>query len=74
MLPTGGCARHSSGLSVQSFLRGIHVVDYDEAALREVAGHVSALADAEDLPAHGAAVRIRFGPRRLTPPSLDLRP
>jgi histidinol dehydrogenase len=60
VLPTGGCARHSSGLSVQSFLRGIHVVDYDEAALRDVAAHVSALADAEDLPAHGAAVRIRF--------------
>ena len=60
MLPTGGCARHSSGLSVQSFLRGIHVVDYDEAALRDVADAVSALADAEDLPAHGAAVRARF--------------
>ena len=37
VLPTGGCACHSSGLSVQSFLRGIHVVDYDEAALRDVA-------------------------------------
>jgi histidinol dehydrogenase len=60
VLPTGGCARHSSGLSVQSFLRGIHVIDYDEPALREVAGAVSALADAEDLPAHGAAVRARF--------------
>jgi histidinol dehydrogenase len=60
VLPTGGCARHSSGLSVQSFLRGIHVVDYDEAALREAMGHVTALADAEDLPAHGAAVRVRF--------------
>ncbi len=61
VLPTGGCARHSSGLSVQAFLRGIHVVDYDEPALREVADLVSALADAEDLPAHGAAVRARFG-------------
>ena len=30
VLPTGGCATHSSGLSVQSFLRGIHVVQYDE--------------------------------------------
>jgi histidinol dehydrogenase len=60
VLPTGGCARHSSGLSVQSFLRGIHVVDYDEVALRDVADAVSALADAEDLPAHGAAVRARF--------------
>jgi histidinol dehydrogenase len=60
VLPTGGCACHSSGLSVQSFLRGIHVVDYTEAALREVAGHVVALAGAEDLPAHAAAVHVRF--------------
>jgi histidinol dehydrogenase len=61
VLPTGGCARHSSGLSVQTFLRGIHVVDYSEGALREVAGHVVALANAEDLPAHGQAVMARFG-------------
>jgi histidinol dehydrogenase len=60
VLPTGGCACHSSGLSVQSFLRGIHVVEYDRAALREVAGHVVALAAAEDLPGHGDAVRVRF--------------
>lgn len=60
VLPTGGCACHSSGLSVQTFLRGSHVIDYDEAALRDVAHHVEALAAAEDLPAHGAAVRIRF--------------
>ncbi len=60
VLPTGGCACHSSGLSVQSFLRGIHVVDYTREALAEAAAHVSVLADAEDLPAHGAAVRARF--------------
>ncbi|NEK84437.1 histidinol dehydrogenase [Blastococcus saxobsidens] len=59
VLPTGGCARHQSGLSVQSFLRGIHVVEYDEQALAEVAPHIDALAGAEDLPAHAAAVRIR---------------
>ena len=59
VLPTGGCARHSSGLSVQSFLRGIHLVEYDEQALAAVAGHVDALAGAEDLPAHAAAVRAR---------------
>jgi histidinol dehydrogenase len=66
VLPTGGCARHSSGLSVQTFLRGIHVVEYTEDALREVAHHVVALANAEDLPAHGEAVQARFrqaGPR-----------
>src|SRR5919107_1945113 len=60
VLPTGGCARHSSGLSVQSFLRGIHVVEYDRNALHDVAGHVDALAGAEDLPAHAAAVTARF--------------
>jgi len=60
VLPTAGCARHSSGLSVQTFLRGIHVVDYTEAALKDVSGHVVTLAEAEDLPAHGEAVRRRF--------------
>ena len=60
VLPTGGCACHSSGLSVQSFLRGVHGVVYDEAALRDVAHHVVTLAHAEDLPAHGQAVRARF--------------
>jgi histidinol dehydrogenase len=60
VLPTGGCACHSSGLSVQSFLKGVHIVEYSEAALSEVAHHVVALANAEDLPAHGEAVTIRF--------------
>ncbi len=59
VLPTGGCACHSSGLSVQSFLRGIHVVTYSQVALREVGGHVVTLARAEDLPAHGEAVLAR---------------
>ncbi|MGL5910149.1 MAG: histidinol dehydrogenase, partial [Phycicoccus sp.] len=67
VLPTGGCACHSSGLSVQSFLRGIHVVEYDQAALREVGGHVVALSRAEDLPAHGEAVLARL-------PELEPRP
>ncbi|NYH78065.1 histidinol dehydrogenase [Actinopolyspora biskrensis] len=60
VLPTGGCARHSSGLSVQSFLRGVHVVDYTRQALHEVGERVVALAEAEDLPAHGEAVTARF--------------
>ncbi|MBT2399891.1 histidinol dehydrogenase [Streptomyces sp. ISL-100] len=61
VLPTGGCACHSSGLSVQSFLRGIHIVDYTREALAEVTHHVVTLAEAEDLPAHGAALKARFG-------------
>ncbi|MFW5471701.1 histidinol dehydrogenase [Knoellia sp. CPCC 206450] len=60
VLPTGGCATHSSGLSVQSFLRGIHVVEYSEQALRDVGAHVVTLARAEDLPAHGDAVIARL--------------
>jgi histidinol dehydrogenase len=60
VLPTGGTGRHSSGLSVQSFLKGVHLVEYDAAALAEVAPHVLALSAAEDLPAHGAAVAARL--------------
>jgi histidinol dehydrogenase len=60
VLPTGGCARHSGGLSTSTFLRGVHVVEYTEEALREVADQVVTLATAEDLPAHGQAVTARF--------------
>ena len=60
VLPTGCTARHASGLSVQSFLRGVHLVEYTLQALLEVAPHVLALAEAEDLPAHGAAVSARM--------------
>jgi histidinol dehydrogenase len=59
VLPTGGCACHSSGLSVRSFRKALHIVEYDEQALRDVAPHVVHLADAEDLPGHGAAVGVR---------------
>ncbi|WP_127480417.1 histidinol dehydrogenase [Nocardioides pantholopis] len=60
VLPTGGCACHSSGLSVRAFTKSVHVVDYSREALAEVADHVVTLAEAEDLPGHGAAVRVRF--------------
>jgi histidinol dehydrogenase len=59
VLPTGGTARHSGGLSVQSFLRGVHVVEYDQPALAASAPHIDALGGAEDLVAHVAAVRVR---------------
>ena len=60
VLPTGGCARHSSGLSVQTFLRGVQLIEYDSDALVKVADQVVALAEAEDLPAHGQAITARF--------------
>ena len=58
VLPTGGCARHSSGLSVQSFLRGVHLIEYDRGgAARGRRRTWSTLANVEDLPAHGQAVQ-----------------
>lgn len=60
VLPTGGCACHSSGLSVQTFLRGIHFVEYNEQAFKDIAENVITLANSEDLPAHGEAMSARF--------------
>jgi histidinol dehydrogenase len=60
VLPTAGTARHTGGLSVQSFLRSMHVVEYDREALAAVAHHIDALGGAEDLAAHVDAVRARI--------------
>lgn len=60
VLPTGGQARSTAGLSAATFLRPQQVVRYDERALREVAPVIAALSAEEDLPAHGEAVTARF--------------
>jgi histidinol dehydrogenase len=60
VLPTGGSARHTSGLTVDAYLRAVHVVDYTRDALASVAPHIDALSGAEDLLGHGDAVRMRF--------------
>jgi len=60
VLPTGGCAHFASGLGVHSFVKAVQVIEYDSDALRDVGDRIVALADAEDLPAHGEAVRARF--------------
>ncbi len=79
VLPTGGTARHSGGLSVLTFLRGIHVVSCTAAALADVAPHIDALGGAEDLAAHVRAVRVRApadggpGGARGARPALPLR-
>ena len=67
VLPTGGCACHSSGLNVRSFLKMMHIVSYTQTAFAEVARKVEVFADAEDLPAHGAAIARRFFPSTRTP-------
>ena len=63
VLPTGGCACHSSGLSVATFLRGLHFIEYSESAFNEIAPTVITLAQAEDLPAHGQAMSARLEDR-----------
>jgi histidinol dehydrogenase len=60
VLPTGGCACHSSGLSVQTFLRGLHFIEYDKEAFADIAQTVITLANSEDLPAHGEAITARL--------------
>jgi len=60
VLPTGGCACHSSGLSVQSFLRGVSFIEYDQKAFTDIAANVITLAQSEDLPAHGEAISARL--------------
>ena len=60
VLPTGGCACHSSGLSVQTFLRGLHFIEYDQKAFIDILDTVVTLANAEDLPAHGEAMTARL--------------
>ena len=60
VLPTGGCACHSSGLSVQTFLRGLHFIKYEKQAFIDIAETVITLANSEDLPAHGEAMSVRL--------------
>lgn len=60
VLPTAGCACHSSGLSVQTFLRGVQFINYSKNALSQVREEIKVLTQAEDLPAHAKAVEVRF--------------
>jgi histidinol dehydrogenase len=60
VLPTGGTAHYASGLGVHAFLKSVQVVEYTREALAEVADRIVAVANDEDLPGHGEAVRGRF--------------
>ena len=64
VLPTGGCACHSSGLSVHTFLKGVNFISYDKQSFLDIAETVITLAQAEDLPAHGEAISARFSERK----------
>ena len=60
VLPTRANAKHSSGLTVRSFLKTVHVINYDQASLSEIGPGIELFALAEDLPAHANAVSVRL--------------
>lgn len=59
VLPTSGTARFTAGLSTHTFLKPVNLIEYDEAALKEVGPHIVVLATDEQLPAHGEAIKAR---------------
>ena len=61
VLPTGGAARYSSGLTARSFMRSVHVVDYTSQALADLGETVQRFAHAENLPGHANAIAVRTG-------------
>ncbi|SER55101.1 histidinol dehydrogenase [Propionibacterium cyclohexanicum] len=63
VLPTGGAAHFSSGLTVRSFLKAVHVIDYSPSALAQIGPAVQAFAHAEKLPGHANAIAARTQPQ-----------
>jgi len=59
VLPTGGSARFSSALSVDTFLKQTSLICYSESAMRREADDVICLAEIEGLDAHAESVRVR---------------
>jgi histidinol dehydrogenase len=62
VLPTGGLARASGALSVEQFGKFIQVQRLTRDGLAALAPTIRAIADAEGLHAHRAAVDVRFEP------------
>jgi histidinol dehydrogenase len=60
VLPTGGLARAAGGLGLEAFLKSIQVVSATREGLDSVRETIGALASAEGLPLHAAAVEARF--------------
>jgi len=59
-LPTGGCAKFSSALTSNDFIKSISVIEYDKNMLKKSADDIIRLARAEGLDAHAKSVKIRF--------------
>jgi len=60
VLPTGGTARFTSGLSANDFLRRSSVLSFTHEGLSLMADDVRCLAQREGLTAHAASIDVRF--------------
>ena len=60
VLPTGGAARVTGGLSVDTFVRSTTVQRLSEESLGDLSDTITTLAEAEGLEAHAESVRRRF--------------
>jgi histidinol dehydrogenase len=59
-LPTGGCARFSSALTSNDFVKSISIIEYDRNKILKSAEDIIRLAEAEGLGAHAKSVKIRL--------------
>lgn len=60
VLPTGGSAAFASGLNTTVFMKAVQLIEYSAEALNEIGQDIVALAQDEDLPAHGDAITARL--------------
>lgn len=59
VLPTGGTARFSSGLSVYDFVKRTNYISYSRSALEKSTSDITSIAEVEGLTAHADSVKIR---------------
>ena len=59
-LPTSGWAHSCSGVNIDSFMRKMTIQSLSKEGLRGLASTIVAMADAEGLEAHAAAVKVRM--------------
>jgi histidinol dehydrogenase len=74
VLPTGGTARFTSGLTANDFQRRSSILRYTRAGLEALADDVRFMAEKEGLTAHAASVDVRLGVRPSANGSKDVTP
>ena len=61
VLPTDGTARFASALTVDDFVKDIHIVEMNKDSLSGIAETLTTIAEAENLNAHAQSVYLRLG-------------